>query len=173
MADGQDLPCPGHCFLREYWSWHNEGAKWAYESLTFGGYWAWDPVENASLVPWLIWRWRTHPGDLNATETPSGKLFLFHNWVILHTLFDLPPRRAVICRILLCTRLRPGMNGSYEFSPAVSRSIVDLFYNALLAYTLYWKEESSYSREFGCFLVPLYVSVGSIIILFTSYFGRE
>jgi cytochrome c-type biogenesis protein CcmF len=29
------------------------GAAWAYESLTFGGYWAWDPVENASLVPWL------------------------------------------------------------------------------------------------------------------------
>ncbi len=30
------------------------GGMWAYESLTFGGYWAWDPVENASLVPWLI-----------------------------------------------------------------------------------------------------------------------
>ncbi|MEO6327942.1 MAG: cytochrome c biogenesis protein CcsA [Ginsengibacter sp.] len=30
------------------------GAKWAYESLSFGGYWAWDPVENASLVPWII-----------------------------------------------------------------------------------------------------------------------
>lgn len=29
------------------------GGKWAYESLNFGGYWAWDPVENASLVPWL------------------------------------------------------------------------------------------------------------------------
>ena len=29
------------------------GAAWAYESLTFGGYWAWDPVENASLVPWM------------------------------------------------------------------------------------------------------------------------
>src|SRR5687767_9789100 len=29
------------------------GAAWAYESLSFGGYWAWDPVENASLVPWL------------------------------------------------------------------------------------------------------------------------
>lgn len=29
------------------------GGAWAYESLTFGGYWAWDPVENASLVPWL------------------------------------------------------------------------------------------------------------------------
>lgn len=30
------------------------GAAWAYESLTFGGFWAWDPVENASLVPWLV-----------------------------------------------------------------------------------------------------------------------
>jgi cytochrome c-type biogenesis protein CcmF len=30
------------------------GAAWAYESLTFGGFWAWDPVENASLVPWII-----------------------------------------------------------------------------------------------------------------------
>src|SRR6478752_3487985 len=30
------------------------GGRWAYESLNFGGYWAWDPVENASLVPWLI-----------------------------------------------------------------------------------------------------------------------
>ena len=30
------------------------GGAWAYEALNFGGYWAWDPVENSSLVPWLI-----------------------------------------------------------------------------------------------------------------------
>ncbi len=30
------------------------GGVWAYESLSFGGYWAWDPVENASLIPWLV-----------------------------------------------------------------------------------------------------------------------
>ncbi|MEZ4950981.1 MAG: cytochrome c biogenesis protein CcsA [Saprospiraceae bacterium] len=30
------------------------GGAWAYEALTFGGYWAWDPVENMSLVPWLV-----------------------------------------------------------------------------------------------------------------------
>jgi len=29
------------------------GAKWAYVELGWGGYWAWDPVENASLLPWL------------------------------------------------------------------------------------------------------------------------
>jgi len=30
------------------------GGYWAYETLNFGGYWNWDPVENASLVPWLV-----------------------------------------------------------------------------------------------------------------------
>jgi len=30
------------------------GGAWAYESLSFGGFWAWDPVENAVLVPWLV-----------------------------------------------------------------------------------------------------------------------
>jgi cytochrome c-type biogenesis protein CcmF len=29
------------------------GAQWAYEELGWGGYWAWDPVENASFLPWL------------------------------------------------------------------------------------------------------------------------
>ncbi|PWJ42866.1 cytochrome c biogenesis protein CcsA [Sediminitomix flava] len=30
------------------------GAYWAYETLNFGGYWNWDPVENAVFIPWLV-----------------------------------------------------------------------------------------------------------------------
>jgi len=30
------------------------GGKWAYHELGWGGFWAWDPVENASMMPWLI-----------------------------------------------------------------------------------------------------------------------
>ena len=30
------------------------GARWAYVELGWGGYWGWDPVENASLMPWLV-----------------------------------------------------------------------------------------------------------------------
>ena len=29
------------------------GAKWAYEEIGWGGFWGWDPVENAALIPWL------------------------------------------------------------------------------------------------------------------------
>ena len=30
------------------------GAAWSYEVLGWGGYWAWDPVENVSFIPWLL-----------------------------------------------------------------------------------------------------------------------
>ncbi len=30
------------------------GGYWAYETLGWGGYWGWDPVENSSLIPWLV-----------------------------------------------------------------------------------------------------------------------
>ena len=30
------------------------GGRWAYNTLGWGGYWGWDPVENASLIPWLL-----------------------------------------------------------------------------------------------------------------------
>ncbi len=36
------------------------GGYWAYETLGWGGYWGWDPVENASLVPWLATLALTH-----------------------------------------------------------------------------------------------------------------
>ena len=30
------------------------GGRWAYDVLGWGGYWGWDPVENAAFIPWLI-----------------------------------------------------------------------------------------------------------------------
>ncbi len=36
------------------------GAFWAYKTLGWGGYWAWDPVENSSFVPWVISLALTH-----------------------------------------------------------------------------------------------------------------
>lgn len=38
------------------------GARWAYAELGWGGYWAWDPVENASLIPWLSGTALLHAG---------------------------------------------------------------------------------------------------------------
>ena len=50
------------------------GAWWSYEVLGWGGYWGWDPVENASLLPWLTGD-RVHPlGDGAGTPRDAARL---------------------------------------------------------------------------------------------------
>lgn len=51
------------------------GAWWAYMELGWGGYWAWDPVENASLIPWLISTAFLHT---SVVEARRGKLQRFN-----------------------------------------------------------------------------------------------
>jgi cytochrome c-type biogenesis protein CcmF len=52
------------------------GGAWAYEALSFGGFWAWDHVENASLVPWLILVAAGHTMIVNKNK--GGSLFTTH-----------------------------------------------------------------------------------------------
>jgi cytochrome c-type biogenesis protein CcmF len=52
------------------------GGAWAYEALSFGGFWAWDPVENSSLVPWLVLVAAGHTMIINRNK--GGSLFTTH-----------------------------------------------------------------------------------------------
>jgi len=52
------------------------GGAWAYEALSFGGFWAWDPVENSSLVPWLVIVGAGHVMIINKNR--GGSLFMTH-----------------------------------------------------------------------------------------------
>ncbi|MDO8999925.1 MAG: cytochrome c biogenesis protein CcsA [Bacteroidota bacterium] len=52
------------------------GGAWAYEALSFGGFWAWDPVENSSLVPWLVIVAAGHTMIINKNK--GGSLFTTH-----------------------------------------------------------------------------------------------
>ncbi len=53
------------------------GSYWAYYELGWGGWWFWDPVENASFMPWLIGTALLH--SLIVTEKRGG----FKNWTVL------------------------------------------------------------------------------------------
>lgn len=57
------------------------GAWWAYYELGWGGWWFWDPVENASLMPWLLGTALVH--SLIASE----KRGVFNYWTILLAIF--------------------------------------------------------------------------------------
>lgn len=53
------------------------GSWWAYSELGWGGWWFWDPVENASLMPWLVATALLH--SLSVTEKRS----VFKSWTVL------------------------------------------------------------------------------------------
>ena len=57
------------------------GSWWAYYELGWGGWWFWDPVENASFMPWLVGTALIH--SLAVTE----KRGLFKSWTILLAIF--------------------------------------------------------------------------------------
>lgn len=56
------------------------GGYWAYKVLGWGGYWGWDPVENSSLVPWLLAGAFVHV--LHVTKRRPAALFVLHLSVI-------------------------------------------------------------------------------------------
>ncbi|MFO6380761.1 cytochrome c biogenesis protein CcsA, partial [Pseudomonas aeruginosa] len=53
------------------------GSWWAYYELGWGGWWFWDPVENASFMPWLVGTALIH--SLAVTE----KRGVFKSWTVL------------------------------------------------------------------------------------------
>jgi cytochrome c-type biogenesis protein CcmF len=159
------------------------GAAWAYESLTFGGYWAWDPVENASLVPWLL--------------LVSG---LHTNLIYRHAGYSL---RATcffyilaFCLILYSTFLtRSGILGDtsvHAFTDLEMNtqlvSFVLVFFLPAIGLLLYRyrslptkeKEEDTYSREFWMFIGSLVLFLAGMIIIaqtsipvFNKIFGTK
>lgn len=131
------------------------GAIWAYETLNFGGYWNWDPVENAVYVPWLVMIGALHTMLISHKSSSA-----------LKTTFVLAIAQFLL--ILYSTFLtRSGILGS-----ASVHSFTDLGLSGqLLVYLLFFvvisivlliirwkglpkdeKEVSTYSSEFWIFL---------------------
>src|SRR5579863_2508145 len=55
------------------------GAHWAYSVLGWGGYWGWDPVENASLMPWLVGTAFLHSVMM---QEKRGMLKVWNMWLV-------------------------------------------------------------------------------------------
>ncbi len=147
------------------------GAAWAYESLTFGGYWAWDPVENASLVPWLVLVAGLHTQVVyNATGHSLRTTYLF---LILG--FSL---------ILYSTFLtRSGILGDTSVHAFVGSGLdlqlilfiaVFLIPALILYFTRYSriphvvKEENTWSREFWMFIGSLVIFLSAVFIMIAT-----
>ncbi|MGF7230977.1 cytochrome c biogenesis protein CcsA [Arachidicoccus sp.] len=159
------------------------GAAWAYESLNFGGFWAWDPVENASLVPWIIMVAGLHTNMVYK----NSKYSLRTTYLFYILSFSL---------VLYATYLtRSGVLGDtsvHSFTGAdmsiqLISFILIFFIPAMILFFIrkkdmptIKKEESLYSREFWMFIGSLILFLAGIIIIgktsipvFNKIFGTK
>jgi len=149
------------------------GAAWAYESLTFGGFWAWDPVENASLVPWLtlvagihtlvVYRHTGH--SLKASLIILAITFI----LILYSTFL--TRSGILGDTSVHSFTDLGMSGQlviYILMFAIPATLLFIYrFNDLPDNE---KEEKVYSREFWMFVGSLIlVAIALYIALDTSW----
>jgi cytochrome c-type biogenesis protein CcmF len=148
------------------------GAAWAYESLSFGGFWAWDPVENASLVPWmtlvgaghvmLIYKHRKH--SLLSAVVLCVVTFL----LILYSTFL--TRSGILGDASVHAFTDLGMSGQLVIYMAffTVAAIVLLVMNRKQLRSAQPEEEQTLSREFWMFIGMMVLVLGSLQITFTT-----
>jgi cytochrome c-type biogenesis protein CcmF len=144
------------------------GAKWAYESLTFGGYWAWDPVENASLVPWMIMISAIH--TLLIFKHSGHSLRATHLFFILSFSFVLYStfltRSGILGEASVHAFTDLGMNWQLlAFLFVFVVPSLALFFKRYKDIPSIQKEENVSSREFWMFIGSLVFFLSAIVII--------
>jgi cytochrome c-type biogenesis protein CcmF len=131
------------------------GGYWAYETLNFGGYWNWDPVENASFVPWLTLVAAIHCMIIyknNETALRTSYILVIVTFVlVLYSTFL--NRSGILGDVSVHSFTDLGLSGQL---------LLYLFFFLIVAVALLvynWKniptddkEVSTYSREFWVFM---------------------
>jgi cytochrome c-type biogenesis protein CcmF len=147
------------------------GGAWAYEALTFGGYWAWDPVENMSLVPWLMLVAGLHTHLVaKATGHSLRASFVFY---ILTFALVVYSTFLVRSGILEDTSVHAFVESGLEkqllvyllFFPIAAFSLFAARYRSIPSPS---KEEALSSREFWMFVGILVLTISSILITFST-----
>jgi cytochrome c-type biogenesis protein CcmF len=91
------------------------GANWAYVELGWGGYWAWDPVENTALMPWLAATVFLHTSRL---EESTGRM---RRWNVV---FAALPFALSVVGIYLTRSGSTGSIHSFAEDPVVGRVLL-------------------------------------------------
>ncbi len=159
------------------------GAAWAYESLTFGGYWAWDPVENASLVPWLILIAGLHTNLIyNSTGYSQRTTVLFYILTYIFVIYSsFLTKSGILGDSSVHAFATAGLNTQMTIWLAVIIvPSIWLYINRYKQIPTIVKEESTYSREFWMFigsliffLSAMYVSIATSLPVVNKLFGTK
>lgn len=147
------------------------GSFWAYEALNFGGFWAWDPVENVSIIPWFTLIAAVH---VILAFRHSGHGFF------TATLLSLVSFVLVIYASYLTRSGILGETSVHSFTTLGMNAqliVFNLTFLVIMTGLLVWrrkelpgtkKEEDIYSREFWMFIGALVLTVACVQMIATT-----
>jgi cytochrome c-type biogenesis protein CcmF len=148
------------------------GSMWAYESLNFGGFWAWDPVENAAFIPWLTLVGAVHVLIVykNTGHAYFTSVFLTLISFVLVLYASFLTRSGVLGDTSVHSFTDLGM---YEH---LVTDVLVFFVIAIAVVVWRWKElpiskkeEDTYSREFWMFVGAVFLGLSCLqLIVVTS-----
>jgi len=147
------------------------GAYWAYETLNFGGYWNWDPVENAVYIPWLV-----------VVAAIHTMIIYKRSKAALHTTYILTITSFLL--VLYATFLtRSGILGNASVHSFTDLGLSGQLFAYLAAFVvlavglLVWrwklipatqKELTTYNSEFWVFIGAAILCLGAFQVLVTT-----
>jgi len=159
------------------------GSFWAYEALNFGGFWAWDPVENASIIPWFTLIAAVH---VMVAYKNSGHSYFTATFLVMIS-FVLVIYASYLTRsgILGETSVHSFTDlGLFWQLIAFNLIFFAIMVGVLIAHKKHLpsskKEEELYSREFWLFIGALVLTVACVQIIastsipvFNAVFGTN
>jgi len=147
------------------------GSFWAYEALNFGGFWAWDPVENASIIPWFTLIAAVH---VIIAYKNSGHSYFTATFLVLISFV------LVIYASFLTRSGVLGETSVHSFTDLGLYWQLVVFNLVFLGIMVYFlisrrkelpitkKDEDTYSREFWLFIGALILVVACVQIIATT-----
>ncbi|MEL7220746.1 MAG: cytochrome c biogenesis protein CcsA, partial [Bacteroidota bacterium] len=140
------------------------GGAWAYEALSFGGYWAWDPVENMSLVPWLTLLAGIHTNLIARTTDHSIRsTYVFYAISFILIVYStFLTRSGVLGETSVHAFTEMGLEWQLvSFILIYVLISAYLFFSRIKGIPSPVKEEPTASKEFWMF-------IGSLVLLFSA-----
>jgi cytochrome c-type biogenesis protein CcmF len=138
------------------------GSWWAYYELGWGGWWFWDPVENASFIPWLVGTALLH--SLAVTEKRGG----FKSWTVLLAI------TAFSLSLLGTFLVRSGVLTSvHAFATDPTRGVFILIFLVLVvgsSLTLYaWRApKSALGGKFSLTSRETFILLGNVFLVVSA-----
>jgi cytochrome c-type biogenesis protein CcmF len=141
------------------------GGIWAYETLNFGGYWNWDPVENAVYVPWLVLVASFHTMLLSKKSSSALKysiiLVVAQFILILYSTFL--TRSGILGNASVHSFTDLGLSGQLLIY------LLTFVFMSIILMVVRWKHLPKDNKEITTFTPDFWMTTGVILLLLAAF----